>query len=115
MRMRGYIWLLRFLIPIVVLFMIGYLVPGFSALTFSWVVFLAILIVLGNWLFGMASLGKASRFGAFLVNFLIGLVVIYTVTFTIQGGHVPLAAAILAALIIAGLDNWILPSITKKV
>lgn len=99
--MRMVYWLVRFLIPFAVLYTIGYYVPGFSALTISWIAGLSFLIMLGDWLaekiFPMEYLGK---FQDGVINFLVSTVVIFTATWGIQYGNVPLSASLLAALII---------------
>ncbi len=99
------IWGLRFLIPFVVLFTIGYYVPGFSALTIIWLVVLSILTVLGDWLVNSIIGENANRFGRGIITFLVNTIVVFFATYAIEGGHVPLGAALLAALIIAVLSN----------
>lgn len=96
--------LLRFLIPFAVLYTIGYFVPGFSALTVLWLILLSVLIVIGD-LLVIAALGtRMSQWGRLVIHFLTATFIIFTVTLAIQGGHVPLEGALLAAAIIAGLN-----------
>lgn len=96
--------LVRFLIPFVVLYTIGYFVPGFSALTVLWLILLSVLIVIGD-LLVIALIGaRMSQWGRTAVHFLTATFVIFTVTLAIQGGHVPLGGSLLAAAIIAGLN-----------
>jgi putative membrane protein len=102
------IWGIRFLIPLVVLYSIGYFVPGFSALTLSWIILLSVLILLVDWVIGRAVGERANILGRGIITFLISAVVIFTITMAIQGGQVPLGGAILAALIIS-LLTMILP------
>ncbi len=99
------IWGLRFLVPFVVLFTIGYFVAGFSALTIPWLIILSGLAVLGDWLINKIIGPKVSRWGRGGITFLVNTTVIFFVTYGIDGGHVPLGAALLAALIIAVLSN----------
>ena len=101
------IWGLRFLIPFVVLFTIGYYVPGFSALTVPWLIVLSVLTVLGDRLVNSMTGGNRSRWGRGLITFLVSTVVIFFVTYAIEGGHVPLGSALLGALIIAALSNMV--------
>lgn len=103
-------WLLRFIIPFVVLYTIGYYIPGFSALTLAWITLLSLIIMAGDWL--MERIFKDYRFGRFqdgVINFLVSAVVIFTVTMGIEGGNVPLTGALLAAFII-GVLLLIIPS-----
>lgn len=110
-------WLLRFVIPFVILYTIGYYIPGFSALTVSWIILLAGLIMVGDWL--MERIFPAHTFGRFqdgIINFLVSTVVIFTVTLGIEHGNVPLSGALIAALVI-GVLMTIIPnerSVKKK-
>ncbi len=107
-------WILRFIIPFVVLYTLGYLVPGFSALTVSWITFLAALITLSEWVVNKIFGERISRVGEVLIDFLIAAVIIATVTLAIEGGNVPLWGALLAAAIIAVLDMILLKSREQK-
>ncbi|NLW46014.1 MAG: hypothetical protein GXY86_01555 [Firmicutes bacterium] len=100
-------WVLRFLIPFVVLFTIGYYVPGFSALTIPWLIALSSIAVLGDWLINRAMGRNVSRWGKGLITFLVNTVVIFFITYGIEGGHVPLRASLLAALLITVLSNLV--------
>lgn len=100
-------WGFRFLIPFMVLFTIGYYVPGFSALSIPWLIALSGLAVLGDWLVKRAMGREVNRWGRGLITFLVNTAVIFFVTYGIRGGHVPLGAAILPALLIAFLSNLI--------
>lgn len=99
------IWGLRFIIPFVVLFTLGYYIPGFSALTISWLVLLSALIVLGDWLVNSMIGGEINRWGSGLITFLVSAAIVFFATYAIEGGHVPLGASLLAALIIAAFSN----------
>ena len=101
------IWGLKFLIPFVVLFTLGYYVPGFSALTISWLVLLSVLTVLGDWLVNSMIGGEINRWGRGLITFLVNAVIVFFATYAIEGGHVPLGASVLAALIIAAISNLV--------
>ena len=101
--MKIVIWLLRILIPMIVLYTIGYYVPGFSALTIPWIVLLTVLILAGDWVAARIMGQRTGRFGRGLISFLVATVIIFTVTLAIEGGSVPLGGALLAAAIIAVL------------
>jgi uncharacterized membrane protein YvlD (DUF360 family) len=101
------IWLIRFLIPGVVLYTIGYFVPGFSALSFWWLLWLGGIIAIGNWLI-FRVLGVRRRATVkFILNFLVATVVIFTMTSGIEGGQVPLGGSLLAALLISLLQTMV--------
>lgn len=105
--MKAFYWLLRFLVPVVVLYVIGYYVSGFSALTFTWLVLLGALIYVGDW-FILKIFGKNhGTLSKFLLDFLISTVVIFTVTLAIEGGQVPLGSALVASFIISTLHTMI--------
>lgn len=95
---------IRFLIPLAVLYTIGYYVAGFSALTIGWIVLLALLISVGEWL--MEKIFPMEFFGGHqkaMISFLVSTVMIFTVTLVLQDGSVPLSGALLAGLIIGAL------------
>ncbi len=101
------IWGLRLLIPFVVLFTLGYYVPGFSALTIPWLIILSVLTVLGDWLVNSMVWENTNRWGRGIITFLVCGIVVFCATYAIEGGHVPLGASLLAALIIAVISNII--------
>lgn len=102
--MAVFVLLVRFLIPFVVLYTIGYFVPGFSALTILWLILLSVLIVAVDLLIIAALGARVNPWGRLVIHFLTATLIIFTVTLAIQGGQVPLGAALLASAIIAGLN-----------
>lgn len=107
--MKRLAWIVRFLIPFAVLYTIGYFMPGFSALTISWLLLLTVLIMGLNWLI-LKLLGTGvNRLAKLIITFLVAAAVIFTVTQAIEGGDVPLGGALLAAGIIALLTAWLTP------
>lgn len=112
--MRLIYWIVRFLIPFIVLYTIGYFIPGFSALTVGWIALLTVLIVAIDW-FVLRLFGPGvNRLTRIIINFFVSTAVIFTVTLGIQGGNVPLTGALLAAILIALLTVWILPESVKQ-
>lgn len=101
--MRLLLLLVRFLIPVVVLYTLGYLVAGFSALTVGWILALSVLILGVEWLVERLIGRNPSGFARFIIHFFVAAVVIFTVTLGIQGGHVPLGGSLLAAAVISAL------------
>ena len=105
--MKWIVWGVQLLIPLLVLYTIGYYVPGFSALTIPWIILLAVFIFLGTHLIHWAMGGVTKRFGRAVINFLVAAVIIFTLTLAIEGGNVPLGGALLAAVIIAALTELV--------
>lgn len=107
--LRVIVEVLRFLVPFVVLYTIGYYVAGFSALTVPWILVLSLFIFLGDWL--LERVFHLDRyFGRFhkgIISFLVSAVVIFTITQIIEGGNVPLGGALLAAIIVGALMTLI--------
>lgn len=105
---------LRFLIPFIVLYTIGYYIPGFSALTVSWIFLLSVLVFVGDWLvekyFKVSFLG---RFQHGVISFIVSTLVVLITTLAIEGGNVPLGSALLAALII-GVLIGLIPEIENE-
>ena len=102
--MKALVWLLLFGIPFVVLYTIGYLLPGFSALTTGWIILLAVLIAIGGWLVIRLGGKTINFFGNLVIMFLIATFIIFTVTLAIEGGAVPLGGALLAAGLVSLLN-----------
>lgn len=106
-------WGVHLLIPLVVLYTIGYYLPGFSALTIPWIILLAILILLSSQLIQRVIGGVTKSYGRVLINFLVAAVLIFTLTLAIEGGNVPLWGALIAAIIIAALTELVYPGKRK--
>jgi uncharacterized membrane protein YvlD (DUF360 family) len=103
---------LRFVVAAVVLMLIGYVVPGFSHLTF-WEALLAALVVAAagyviESLFGR----KVSPYNRGIVGFVVAAVVIYLAQFVVPGLHVTILGALLASLII-GLVDLLIPTAVR--
>lgn len=111
--MEVVVLLLRLIIPFVVLYTIGYLVPGFSALTILWLIMLSVLIVIGDLLIIAALGARIHQWGRFVIHFLTATFIIFTVTLAIQGGQVPLGGSLLAAVLIAGLNLLLVRPFTR--
>jgi uncharacterized membrane protein YvlD (DUF360 family) len=112
--MKVIVWLLRFIIPLVVLYAIGYFVAGFSALSFRWLFWLAALIAVGNWLIVRVFGKEQYSVLKLLLNFLVVTVVLFMMTQVIEGGQVPLGGSLLAALIISLLQILVPDVIINK-
>lgn len=103
---------LRFVVAAVVLMLIGYVVPGFSHLTF-WEALLAALVVAAagyviESLFGR----KVSPYNRGIVGFVVAAIVIYLAQFVVPGLHVTILGALLASFVI-GLVDLIIPTAVR--
>lgn len=98
---------LRFLASVLVLMFLGYLLPGFKALTFFQSIIAAAVITLVGYLV-QAILGKSvSPYGRGIVGFLVSAVVIYVSQFLVPGMRVSILGALLAALVIGIVDLFV--------
>jgi hypothetical protein len=105
--MKMLVWGVQFLIPLIVLYTIGYYVPGFSALTIPWIILLSVVIFAGERLLQWKMGRRTNRLGRALINFFGAAVIIFTLTLAIEDGNVPLGGALLAAVIIAALTELV--------
>lgn len=112
--MKWVLWMIQLFIPFIVLYSIGYYVPGFSALTIPWLLFLAVLIFAANLLVQRGFGGIGKPFGRIIIDFLVAAVIIFTVSLAIEGGSVPLGGSLIAALIIAGITELIYPEKVRQ-
>ncbi|MDA8345146.1 MAG: phage holin family protein [Thermaerobacter sp.] len=102
MRVLGTV--VRFIVAAIVLMLIGYVVPGFSRLTFGEALLAALVIAAVSYLIEL-MLGKHnSTYGRGIVGFLVSAVVIWLVQFVIPNMHVSLIGALLAAFVIGVVD-----------
>jgi hypothetical protein len=105
--MKVLVWLLRILTPLVVLYAIGYYIAGFSALSLQWLLMLSILIAAGNWIISQAFGKERHSVVKPVLNFVVVTLVIFMMTYLIEGGQVPLSGSLLVALIISLLQMLI--------
>ncbi len=112
--MKLVLWMIQLFIPFIVLYSIGYYVPGFSALTIPWLLLLAVLIFAANLLVQRGFGGIGKPFARIIIDFLVAAVIIFTVSLAIEGGSVPLGGALIAALIIAGITELIYPEKVRQ-
>ncbi|MDI3281040.1 MAG: phage holin family protein [Bacillota bacterium] len=98
---------LRFIASAVVLMFIGYLLPGFKALTFFQALIAAAVITVLGYLI-QAILGRnVSPYSRGIVGFLVSAVVIYAAQFLVPGMRVSVIGALLAAFVIGIVDLFV--------
>lgn len=99
--------ILRFIASAIVLMFLGFLLPGFSSLTFGQALIAAAVITIIGYLI-QAMLGKnISPYGRGLTGFLVSAVVIYASQFLVPGLRVSILGALLAAFVIGIIDLFV--------
>jgi uncharacterized membrane protein YvlD (DUF360 family) len=97
----------RFVVSAIVLMLLGYVVPGFSHLTFWSALLAALVIALVGYLIE-ALFGKSvSPYGRGIVGFLVAAAVIYVAQLVVPGMHVTIIGALIAAFVIGLVDLFI--------
>lgn len=94
--------LIRFAISFVVLYLMGYVVPGFSGLTVPLLFGISLIIALISALVEMTTHPDSARSRAFTL-FLISAGLIYGFTLAVAG-RPPVVSTVLAALLVAMVD-----------
>ncbi len=102
MRFMGTV--VRFIVAAIVLMLVGYIVPGFSHLTFGEALVAALVIAGVSYLIELALGRRNSTYGRGIVGFLVSAVVIWLVQFVVPGMHVSAIGALLAAFVIGVVD-----------
>lgn len=110
MEVMGLDWLgavIRFIVSALVLMFVGFLLPGFSTMSFFTALLAAIVIAALGWVVE-STLGKSlspSRRG--LVGFIVSSIVIWAAQFIVPGMEVSIFGALLAAFVIGIIDLFV--------
>lgn len=97
----------RFIISALVLMVVGFILPGFSTLSFFNALLAAIVIAALGWVVE-SVLGKGiSPFNRGLVGFLVSAIVIWAAQFIVPGLNVSIFGALLAAFVIGVIDLFV--------
>lgn len=99
----------RFALAIIVLMLIGYIVPGFSHLTFGEAVLVAFVIGAVGYSIQLFVRPKMSSYRRGFIGFIVAGIVIWLAQFVVSQMHVSLLAALLAAVVI-GVFNYAIPN-----
>ncbi|MDB5084849.1 MAG: rane protein of unknown function [Bacilli bacterium] len=99
--------IVRFIVSAIVLMLVGYLVPGFSRLTFGTAIIAAIVIAVIGWVVERIMGRSINPYGRGVVGFISGAVVIYLAQLFVPGMRVTLLGALIASLIIGIIDLFI--------
>lgn len=99
--------IVRFVVSALVLMVVGYIVPGFSALTFWNALLAAVVIAAIGWVVE-ATLGKnTSPYSRGIVGFIVSAIVIWTAQFIVPALEVSIFGALLAAFVIGIIDMFV--------
>lgn len=97
----------RFIVSALVLMLVGFLIPGFRALTFFHALFAAVVIAVLGWVIE-SLLGKnVSPYGRGVVGFIVSAVTIWVAQFIVPQMEVSIIGALLAAFVIGIIDLFV--------
>lgn len=97
----------RFIVSALVLMLVGFLIPGFKALTFFHALFAAVVIAVLGWV-TESLLGKGvSPYGRGVVGFVVSAITIWIAQFVVPGMSVSVMGALLAAFVIGIIDLFV--------
>ncbi len=97
----------RFIVSALVLMLVGFLLPGFKALSFFHALFAAVVIAVLGWVVE-SLLGKnVSPYGRGVVGFIVSAITIWIAQFIVPGMEVSIVGALLAAFVIGIIDLFV--------
>lgn len=97
----------RFIVSALVLMLVGFIIPGFKALTFFHALLAAIVIAVLGWVVE-SLLGKTvSPYGRGVVGFIVSAITIWVAQFVVPGMAVSVVGALLAAFVIGIIDLFV--------
>ncbi|CAB1128969.1 conserved membrane protein of unknown function [Candidatus Hydrogenisulfobacillus filiaventi] len=99
--------IVRFLVATLVLMLLGYVVPGFTPLTFWSALLAAIVIALLGYVIEALFGRNNSPYGRGLVGFLVSAAVIWVAQAVVPGMHVTILGALIAAFLIGLVDLFV--------
>lgn len=99
--------IIRFFIATIMLYFVGFLVPGFSIRNFSTAMIAAAVIAALGWIFEAFFGGELSPYGRGIAGFLSTALIIYLTKFIVNGVSVTLIGALLASLLVGIIDLFL--------
>lgn len=97
----------RFIVSALVLMLVGFLLPGFRALTFFHALFAAVVISVLGWVIESLMGKTVSPYGRGVVGFIVSAVTIWVAQFIVPGMEVSIIGALLAAFVIGIIDLFV--------
>ena len=104
--------IVRFVVSALVLMGVGFIVPGFSRMTFGTALLSAIVIALLGFIIETIGGEQISPYGHGIVGFISSAVVIYATQFVVPGLQVSIMGALLGALVIGVVDMFV-PTVVR--
>ncbi|MDK2881881.1 MAG: putative rane protein [Bacillota bacterium] len=99
--------IVRFVVSALVLMLVGYIVPGFSRLTFGTALLAAVVIALIGYVIEAIGGRQVSPYGHGIVGFIVSAIVIYAAQFVVPGLRVTILGALLGAFVIGIVDMFV--------
>lgn len=97
----------RFIVSALVLMLVGFLIPGFKALSFFHALFAAIVIAVLGWIVESLMGKSVSPYGRGVVGFIVSAITIWVAQFVVPGMSVSIIGALLAAFVIGIIDLFV--------
>ena len=98
---------LRFVVAAVVLMLLGYIVPGFSHLSFGQALIAAIVVAVFSWAIQLLFGRGWSTTGRGVSSFLVSALVLYLAQYVVPGMRVSIVGALNAAFLIGLVDTFV--------
>ena len=102
----------RFVVSAVVLMLVGYVIPGFSRITFWEALLAAIVIAAAAYVVESLFGRKVSPYNRGIVGFAVAAVIIYLTQFVVPGMQVSILGALVASFVI-GLVDLVVPTTVR--
>lgn len=99
--------IVRFIVAAIVLWIVGFLVPGFQLAGFGSALLAALVIAALGWLVETFMGRDISPYARGVVGFIVSAAVIYIAQFLVAGMRVTVIGALLTALVIGVIDLFI--------
>jgi uncharacterized membrane protein YvlD (DUF360 family) len=99
--------IVRFLVAALVLMLLGYIVPGFSHLSFGYALLAAFVIAVLGWVVEALFGRGVSPYARGIVGFLVSAAVIWVAQFVVPTMHVSILGALIAAFVIGLVDLFV--------
>lgn len=97
----------RFIVSALVLMLVGFILPGFKALTFFHALLAAIVIAVLGWVIESLMGKSVSPYGRGVVGFIVSAITIWVAQFVVPGMAVSVIGALLAAFVIGIIDLFV--------
>ncbi|MFC4766950.1 phage holin family protein [Effusibacillus consociatus] len=106
--------IVRFVVSAIVLMIVGFIVPGFTGLTFFSAILAAIVIAALGWVIERLFGREVSPFARGIAGFLSSAAVIYIAQWFVPGMRVTILGALLASLVIGIIDLFVPSNVMRR-